>query len=333
MQELVTAQAGALVETGVELSVLVPVYNEEQNIAPFVSATREALKDFSGAWELVFIDDGSTDTTLANARHEMATAGIDIRVVELQRNFGQAAALQAGIDVARGKYIATLDGDLQNDPKDIPAMVAKLKDEKLDLVCGWRKERHDGLMLRLIPSWIANAIIRKSTGVKVHDYGCGLKVFRGSVVKQIKLMGGMHRFIPALMASVTPTSRISEMVVTHHERKFGQSKYGISRTFRVILDLLSVIFFMSFRYRPGHFFGIIGLSFGALSSLLFAYLLVVKFVLGEDIGGRPMLIVAVMLFVAAAQMVSTGILAEILARPDGQARNYFVRQVHRRDDD
>lgn len=331
MQELVIKQAADVVETGIELSVLVPVYNEEQNIAPFASATRDALKDFQGAWELVFIDDGSTDATLANARHELATSGIDIKIVELQRNFGQAAALQAGIDVARGKFIATLDGDLQNDPKDIPAMVAKLKDEQLDLVCGWRKERHDGLMLRLIPSWIANAIIRKSTGVKVHDYGCGLKVFRGSVVKQIKLMGGMHRFIPALMASVTPVSRIGEMVVTHHERKFGQSKYGISRTFRVILDLLSVIFFMSFRYRPGHFFGIIGLSFGALSSLLFAYLLVVKFILGEDIGGRPMLIVAVMFFVAAAQMVSTGILAEILARPDGQARNYFVRQVHRND--
>lgn len=324
-----TLEIGAT-ETGIELSIVIPVHNEEDNVAPLVERVCAALKDFGKPWELVLVDDGSTDATLANARKELAREGLDLVIVELQRNFGQAAGLQAGIDAARGRLLATLDGDLQNDPFDIPKMVAQLESRDLDLLCGWRKERHDGLVLRLIPSWIANGLIRKVTGVRVHDYGCGLKLYRTAVAKQVRIMGGMHRFIPALVAGVVPTSRIDEMVVTHNARRFGQSKYGISRTFRVVLDLLSVMFFMSFRYRPGHFFGIIGLAFGGLSALLFFYLFVVKFLLGEDIGGRPMLIVAVMLFVAAAQMISTGILAEILARPDGEAKNYYVRQTHRR---
>lgn len=318
-------------EGEIELSVLVPVHNEEDNIAPLVERVCGALKDFGKSWELIIVDDGSTDGTLVNARKEFAREGLDLRIVELQRNFGQAAALQAGIDVARGRLLATLDGDLQNDPHDIPRMIAVLEDRQLDLLCGWRKDRQDGLVLRLIPSWIANALIRKVTGVKVHDYGCGLKIYRTAILKQVRIMGGMHRFIPALIASVVPTSRIDEMVVSHHARQFGLSKYGISRTFRVVLDLLSVVFFMSFRHRPGHFFGVIGLTFGAVSALLFLYLFGVKFLLGEDIGTRPMLIVAVMLFVASAQMITTGILAEILARPDGETRNYFVRGIYARD--
>jgi hypothetical protein len=210
-------------------------------------------------------------------------------------------------------------------------MIAKLEEQQLDLLCGWRKDRQDGLVLRLIPSWVANVLIRKVTGVKVHDYGCGLKIYRTNILKQVRIMGDMHRFIPALVASVAPTSRIGEMVVSHHARQFGLSKYGISRTFRVMLDLLSVVFFMSFRHRPGHFFGVIGLSFGALSALLFLYLFGVKFLFGEDIGTRPMLIVAVMLFLASVQMITTGILAEILARPDGETRNYFVRSLYTRE--
>jgi glycosyltransferase involved in cell wall biosynthesis len=319
------------VEGEIELSVVVPLCNEEESIAPLVERICGALHDFDRAWELIFVDDGSTDATLANARSEFTREGLVLRIVELQRNFGKAAALQAGIDAARGRLLVTLDGDLQNDPADIPAMIAMLEERDLDLLCGWRKSRHDGLMLRLIPSWIANRLIRKFTGVKVHDYGCGLKVYRTSILKQVRIMGGMHRFMPALIASVVPTSRIDEMVVTHHPRQFGQSKYGISRTFRVVLDLLSVVFFMSFRHRPGHFFGVAGLAFGAVSALLFFYLFVVKFILGEDIGTRPMLIIAVMLFVASAQMISTGILAEMLARPGGDAENYFVRNVYARD--
>jgi glycosyltransferase involved in cell wall biosynthesis len=318
-------------EADIELSVLVPVHNEEDNIAPLVERVCAALKDFGKPWELIIVDDGSTDATLVNARKEFGREELDLRIVELQRNFGQAAALQAGIDVARGRLLATLDGDLQNDPDDIPAMIATLEERQLDLLCGWRKDRRDGLVLRLIPSFIANVLIRKVTGVRVHDYGCGLKLFRTNILKQVRIMGGMHRFIPALIASVVPTSRIDEMVVSHHPRRYGLSKYGISRTFRVVLDLLSVVFFMSFRHRPGHFFGVIGLTFGAASALLFLYLFGIKFLLGEDIGTRPMLIVAVMLFLASAQMITTGILAEILARPDGETRNYFVRGIHARD--
>jgi glycosyltransferase involved in cell wall biosynthesis len=318
-------------ESELELSVLVPVHNEEESIAPLVERICAALADFGRPWELIIVDDGSTDGTLVNARKEFGREELDLRIVELQRNFGQAAALQAGIDVARGRLLATLDGDLQNDPADIPRMIAMLEERQLDLLCGWRKDRQDGLVLRLIPSWIANVLIRKVTGVRVHDYGCGLKVYRTDILRQVRIMGGMHRFIPALIASVVPTSRIDEMTVCHHPRQFGLSKYGISRTSRVVLDLLSVVFFMSFRHRPGHFFGVIGLAFGALSGLLFLYLFGVKFLLGEDIGTRPMLIVAVMLFLASAQMITTGILAEILARPDGETRNYFVRNVHTRD--
>ena len=203
----------------------------------------------------------------------------------------------------------TLDGDLQNDPYDIPKMVAMLEERQLDLLCGWRKSRQDGLVLRLIPSWIANRLIRKITGVTIHDYGCGLKLYRTNILQQIRILGGMHRFIPAWIAGVVPTSRIGEMVVNHYPRHFGESKYGISRTFRVFLDLLSVLFFMRFRQRPGHFFGSIGLVLGGLSGLMFLYLFWARFVLGESIGTRPMLIVAVMLFLASLQMITTGILA------------------------
>jgi hypothetical protein len=209
-------------------------------------------------------------------------------------------------------------------------MIAMLEERDLDLLCGWRKSRHDGLMLRLIPSWIANRLIRKFTGVKVHDYGCGLKVYRTSILRQVRIMGGMHRFMPALIASVVPTSRIDEMVVTHHPRQFGQSKYGISRTFRVILDLLSVMFFMRYKARPGHFFGSIGLAAGALSTIILLYLFVDKFLLGNDIGGRPMLIVGVMLFLSSVQLITTGILAEMMARiysGENDTPPYIVRKV------
>ncbi|RFC69186.1 MULTISPECIES: glycosyltransferase family 2 protein [Mesorhizobium] len=312
----------------IELSVLAPVHNEEENVVPLVDSICESLKDFGKPWELILVDDGSTDATLERARALLGRPGVKLRIIELQRNFGQASGLQAGIDAARGRLIATLDGDLQNDPRDIPAMIDILEMQDLDMVCGWRKERQDGLMLRLIPSWIANRLIRKVTGVHIHDYGCGLKLYRTSVVRQVRIMGGMHRFIPAWVASVTPTSRIGEMVVHHHARQFGQSKYGISRTSRVILDLFSVLFFMSFRQRPGHFFGTIGLVFGAISTLMFLYLFVVRFIIGEDIGTRPMLLVAVMLFLGAVQMITTGIVAEMLVRSNGGGDVYTVRAVY-----
>jgi glycosyltransferase involved in cell wall biosynthesis len=312
----------------IELSVLIPVHNEEENVTLMIERVADALKDFGKPWELIIIDDGSTDATLFNARKALDTPGLDLKIIEFQRNFGQAAGLQAGFDAARGRLIATLDGDLQNDPYDIQRMIVTLQERELDMLCGWRKSRQDGLWLRLIPSWIANRLIGRITGVKIHDYGCGLKLYRGEIVKQVRIMGGMHRFIPAWVASVVPSTRIGEMVVNHHARQFGTSKYGISRTFRVILDLLAVLFFMRFRARPGHFFGMIGLGFGGISMLLFLYLLIIKFALGQDIGTRPMLTVAMMLFIGSVQMITTGILAEMLARTQTGTTSYVIRKTY-----
>ena len=314
----------------VELSLVVPVFNEEESVGPLVDRICLAMAGYSDRWELILIDDGSTDATLVNARKHIGREGLTLRIVELQRNFGQTAAMQAGIDAATGRLIATMDGDLQNDPKDIPSMVAELERRELDLLVGWRRNRQDGLLLRKIPSWCANYLIGRITGVKLHDYGCSLKIYRASIIKQVKLMGEMHRFIPAWVAGVVPSSRIGEMVVTHHARQHGQSKYGISRTFRVILDLLSVMFFMRYKARPGHFFGSLGLGLGAISALVMLYLFVDKFILGNDIGTRPMLMVGIVFMLSSVQLITTGILAEMIARTyyrDDTSPNYIVRQV------
>jgi glycosyltransferase involved in cell wall biosynthesis len=333
---LLQSQSVLQIETdpanAVELSVIIPLHNEEENVGLMIERVADALKDFGKPWELIIIDDGSTDGTLFNARKALDQEGLDLRIIEFQRNFGQAAGLQAGFDAARGRLIATLDGDLQNDPYDIQRMIAVLEERELDLLSGWRKSRQDGLVLRKIPSWCANYLIGKITGVKIHDYGCGLKLYRARIVKQVRIMGGMHRFIPAWVASVVPSTRIGEMVVNHHARQFGTSKYGISRTFRVILDLLSVLFFMRFRARPGHFFGSIGLSFGGISALIFLYLAYIKFILGEDIGTRPLLLTGIVLFLASTQMITTGILAEMLARTQPDSTPYIIRKTHGRDD-
>jgi len=312
------------------LSIIVPIFNEEDSVGPLVARVSAAMEQFDRSWELILVDDGSTDATIVNARRAISASIVDMQIVELQRNFGQTAAMQAGIDAARGELIATMDGDLQNDPKDIPAMVAALEERELDLLVGWRKNRQDGLMLRKIPSWCANKLIGRITGVKLHDYGCSLKIYRSSIIKQVKLMGEMHRFIPAWVAGVVPSSHIGEMVVTHHAREHGVSKYGISRTFRVIIDLLSVLFFMRYKARPGHFFGSLGLGLGGLSGLILLYLFIDKFLMGNNIGTRPLLIVGVMLFLAAMQLITTGILAEMMARSnssDDAPPVYIVRRV------
>jgi glycosyltransferase involved in cell wall biosynthesis len=310
------------------------VFNEEESIGPLIDRICAAMAGFDGAWELILIDDGSTDATLANSRLALGRQGLMLRIVELQRNFGQTAAMQAGIDTAAGRLIATMDGDLQNDPKDIPSMVVELERRQLDLLVGWRKNRQDGLLLRKIPSWCANYLIGRITGVKLHDYGCSLKIYRAAIIKQVKLMGEMHRFIPAWVANVVPSSRIGEMVVTHHPRQHGTSKYGISRTFRVVLDLLSVMFFMRYKARPGHFFGSLGLGLGALAVVTLVYLAFDKFVMGNDIGTRPLLMVGVVLLLSSVQMITTGILAEMIARTyyrDDTSPNYVIRGIFDRD--
>jgi glycosyltransferase involved in cell wall biosynthesis len=325
-----------LIETAepIELSLVVPLFNEEESVCPLIERICAAMDSYAAAWELILVDDGSTDATIANAREALNRPGLDLKIIALQRNFGQTAAMQAGINQAQGRLIATLDGDLQNDPKDIPGMVAELERRELDLLVGWRKNRQDGLLLRKIPSFIANRLIGRITGVRLHDYGCSLKIYRGMVIKQVQLMGEMHRFIPAWVAGVVPSSRIGEMPVTHHARQHGVSKYGISRTFRVILDLLSVMFFMRFKARPGHFFGSLGLGLGALSAVILGYLFVDKFIMGNDIGTRPLFLIGVMLFLSAVQMITTGILAEMIARTyyrDDNSLSYIVREIYEGD--
>ncbi len=314
-----------------DLSLVVPIFNEEDSVGPLIERVAEAMLSYQAGWELILVDDGSTDATIANARAYLSRPGLNLKIVALQRNFGQTAAMQAGIDAAKGRLIATLDGDLQNDPKDIPMMVSELERRELDLLVGWRKNRQDGLFLRKVPSWIANRLIGKITGVRLHDYGCSLKIYRSSVIKQVKLMGEMHRFIPAWVAGVVPSTRIGEMAVTHHARQFGASKYGISRTFRVILDLLSVMFFMRYKARPGHFFGSLGLGLGAFAALILLYLFVDKFIFGNDIGTRPMLMVGVVLLLSSVQMITTGILSEMIARlyyRDEQTPNYIIGKTY-----
>ncbi|GAK71554.1 putative glycosyltransferase [Agrobacterium rubi TR3 = NBRC 13261] len=324
-----------LAADALELSLVVPIFNEQESIVPLIERIIEAMADYAPSWELILVDDGSTDATIANAKDflQRTDLRLELKIVALQRNFGQTAAMQAGIDTARGRLIATLDGDLQNDPKDIPMLVSELERRELDLLVGWRKNRQDGLVLRKIPSWIANRLIGKITGVRLHDYGCSLKIYRSSIIKQVKLMGEMHRFIPAWVAGVVPSTRIGEMPVTHHARQFGASKYGLSRTFRVILDLLSVMFFMRYKARPGHFFGSLGLGVGALASIILTYLFIDKFILGNDIGTRPMLMVGVVLLLSSVQLITTGILAEMIARlyyRDDLTPNYIVRETYQR---
>jgi len=297
-----------------KLSIVIPMYNEADNVEPLLARIHQAMENYSQPWEVVLVDDGSTDATPAEIRRLAAHYGPHVHGVELVRNYKQTAAMQAGLDAARGDVIATLDGDLQNDPFDIPRMVYHLLTEDLDLVAGWRKNRQEGFWMRRLPSRIANRLIARVTGVRLNDYGCSLKVFRGSVIRSVRLYGEMHRFIPAWLATVTTPRRIAEEVVTHHARIHGHSKYGISRTFRVVLDLVFMFFFMRYRTRPGHFFGGIGIVLGVIGSLILAYLFAIKVFWGQDIGTRPMLITGFFLVIAGLQAVTSGVLAEMLSR-------------------
>ncbi|MCL2875225.1 MAG: glycosyltransferase family 2 protein [Betaproteobacteria bacterium] len=311
------------------LSIVVPMHNEAENVEPLLERIHLALEPYPCPWEVVLVDDGSSDATPSELSRCAGIWGPHVRVIRLSRNFKQTAAMQAGIDAARGSVIVTLDGDLQNDPIDIPRMVGQLLDKDLDLVAGWRRNRQDNLF-RKIPSWIANRLIARMTGVHLRDYGCSLKAFRASAIKNVRLYGEMHRFIPAWLATVTAPQRIAQEVVIHHPRVFGQSKYGISRTFRVALDLIFVYFFMRYRTRPGHFFGGIGIMLGTLGGIILAYLAGIKIFLGENIGTRPLLFGGFFLVIAGVQMVTSGVLAELLARiyyESSGTRAYLAEEV------
>jgi len=313
-------------EKNIEISVIAPVLDEKENLTSFVNSITMVMNEFGKEWEMIIIDDGSTDGS-ADTLKSLST-NPRIRSLLLAKNFGQTSAMQAGFDNALGKYFVTLDSDLQNDPKDIPNLLKKLIDENLDLVVGWRKNRKDNYLLRNFPSLIANKLIGNITGVKLHDYGCSLKAYRAEVLKEVRLYGEMHRFIPAWIATKIPPSNIAEMEVTHHPRIAGTSKYGISRTFRVFIDLISVYFFMRFFSRPGHFFGLIGLILSTIGSVVLIYLVSLKLLYGLDIGDRPLLVAGTLLVVVGIQLISLGVIGEILSRTyfaSSKEKSYFIR--------
>ncbi|MFT5082588.1 MAG: glycosyltransferase involved in cell wall biosynthesis [Lentisphaeria bacterium] len=300
-----------------KLSVVIPFYNEEGNILLLLKEVEAALASYRGNWEIIAVNDGSSDKTSAEMEQARKQMGSHVCCIHFARNFGQTAAMQAGISAAKGELIVTLDGDRQNDPADIPQMIEHLLEHEYDMVAGWRKNRQDAQINRKIPSKIANWLIRRATGVAVKDYGCSLKLYRAHVIKQVVLIGEMHRFIPAWVACVTDPDRIGQMEVNHRAREVGVSKYGISRTFRVILDLLAVTFFMRYSRRPGHFFGIIGLTAGGAGGAILTYLLAIKIFADADVGSRPLFFTGILLVMAGIQLITTGVLAEIQTRNAG----------------
>ena len=295
------------------LSVVVPIFNEAELAGDLIHAVQDALSTYPFPWELIVVDDGSSDDTWRQLNLAAQSVGPHIRLIQLLRNFKQTAAMQAGIDAARGDVIVTMDGDLQNDPKDIPALVHHLLSKDMDMVAGWRQHRKDGLWLRKIPSKLANRLIRNVSGLNFQDLGCSLKAFRASVLRKIRLYGEMHRFIPAWLATVTSPHRMAEIPVAHFPRTKGQSKYGLSRTFRVLLDLLSIHYFLRFGSRPGHFFGGLGSVVTRIGLLILTYLGILK-VLGESIGNRPLMFLGFFAVVSGIQLLTTGVIAEILMR-------------------
>ena len=310
-----------------DVSIISPVFNEKENLEPFIKQVSNVLSQELWTWELILVDDGSDDGSF-DLLQKLSKSQKNLRIISLSKNFGQTSAIQAGFDNASGEYFVTLDSDLQNDPKDIPKLIKKLKEESLDLVVGWRKNRKDNFFLRNFPSRVANLLIGRITKVKLNDYGCSLKAYNSEILREVKLFGEMHRFIPAWMATKIPPEKISEVEVEHHARVAGVSKYGISRTFRVFLDLISVYFFMRFFSRPGHFFGLIGLILGTVGFLILAHLTYLKLFYGQDIGDRPLLVAGTLLVLVGVQFVSFGVIGEILSRTyyaSSNEKSYFVR--------
>ena len=307
------------------VSVVIPLYNEEENVRELHARLKTVLDALGKDYEVLFIDDGSTDSTLSLLQDIQAQDN-RIVVLSLRRNFGQTAAFAAGFDYSRGDIIITMDGDLQNDPNDIPKLIEMMKDN--DLVSGWRKKRKDPFLSRRLPSVMANWLISKVTGVNLHDYGCSLKAYKRDVIKNLKIYGEMHRFIPAVASWYGV--RIAEVETTHHPRLRGKSKYGISRTVRVVLDLITVKFLQSFSTKPLQFFGPIGLLSGALGFLISLYLALGKFFMGREIGGRPLLLLGALLIIVGIQFIGMGLLGEMMVRVYHETQKkpiYVIKKV------
>jgi glycosyltransferase involved in cell wall biosynthesis len=307
------------------ISIVIPLYNEEENVRELHSRLKPVLEAIGDEYEIIFIDDGSTDNTLPLLQDIQASDNT-VTILSLRRNFGQTAAFAAGFDYSRGDVIVTMDGDLQNDPNDIPKLLELMKDN--DLVSGWRRQRKDPFLSRRLPSIIANSLISKVTGVNLHDYGCSLKAYRRDVIKNLKLYGEMHRFIPAVASWYGV--RIAEVETTHHPRLRGKSKYGISRTMKVVLDLITVKFLQSFSTKPLQFFGPIGLFSCTLGFLISLYLSLEKIFSGRDIGGRPLLLLGALLIIVGVQFIGMGLLGEMMVRVYHETQKkpiYVIKKV------
>lgn len=315
-----------------DLSLVVPVYNEEDNIIPLYERVVEALEPLGLSFELILVDDGSSDRSLDRLR-ELVDRDARVLVLELRRNFGQTAAMAAGIDEARGEFVVTLDADLQNDPNDIPRMLERAR-EGFDIVSGWRRDRKDDFVSRTLPSKLANGLISRITGTRLHDYGCTLKVYRREALKGLNLYGEMHRFLPALVAR--HGAKIDELAVTHHPRLHGVSKYGIGRTFKVLLDLVTVKFLTSYSTKPIYVFGgfgllLLGMGFAAAAVMIYA-----KLVHGVSMILTPLPGLSAMLVILGVQSTLLGLLAELVIRTYHESQNkkiYTVRQTFRRYDE
>jgi len=309
----------------VTISIVIPLYNEDDNVRALHERLKGVLEKLQLEYEIIYVDDGSNDETLLLLR-DIQKDDKNVLVLSLRRNFGQTAAFAAGFDFARGDIIITMDGDLQNDPNDIPRLIKAM--EGYDLVSGWRKKRKDPFLTRRLPSVIANWLISKVTGVRLHDYGCSLKAYRREVVKNLRLYGEMHRFIPAIASWYGV--RIAEIETTHHPRHKGKSKYGISRTVKVLLDLITVKFLQSFSTKPIQFFGPIGIIFGIGGIGISLYLTVLKLFSGIDIGGRPLLLLGVLLIIVGIQFVGMGLLGEMIVRVYHESQKkpiYAIKQI------
>jgi glycosyltransferase involved in cell wall biosynthesis len=315
------------VQTTLSLSVVVPVYNEVENLHLLHQAIQQALCDLSEAWEVVFVDDGSSDGSLSVLEELHADDPQHVTVVALRRNFGQTAAIAAGIDFAHGEVVCLMDADLQNDPADIPMMLDKIN-EGYDVVSGWRINRQDKLVTRKLPSWMANSLISKVTGVHLHDYGCTLKAYRREVLTGFRLYGEMHRFIPAYAFSVG--AKIIEVPVHHHARRYGKTKYGLNRTFKVLLDLFTVKFLISYSNKPIYLFGGTGIFLILASLATLFFLLVRRFAMRISVFSSPLFFVSTMFLILGFQSILMGLIAELLVRTYHESQSkptYTIRRV------
>ena len=309
-----------------ELSVVIPVFNEAPNLESLHQEFRSTLDGWGHAYEIIFVDDGSTDGSF-EILQKLQRADAHVQVIQFRRNFGQTAAFAAGFAAARGRVIVTSDGDLQNDPRDVPRLVGRLG-EGFDIVCGWRRERKDNWLTRRVPSFIANRLISWATGVWLNDYGCSLKVFRSEVVKPLRLYGEMHRFLPALASEMGV--RIAEEPVNHRARTHGNSKYGLSRTIRVLLDLLTVKFLVSYSTRPLQVFGLLGFGMGAAGTLVCAYVAYMKYFTTWTADRTWLLLFGILLIFTGVQLITLGLLAEMQARTYHESQGkpvYAIRQM------